>query len=99
MSNLAILIQSETVQTDGKNLIVATIAEGKAKAYKDNKGIIWVKNVSDKRKVFSNAELRVMMQSFGNISVENGKVIISASLAKVKPSIFVLYFCIEPQKI
>ena len=35
-----ILIHSETVQIDGKNLIVATIAEGKDKPYKDNKGII-----------------------------------------------------------
>ena len=70
----AILIHSETVQIDGKNLIVATIAEGKDKPYKDNKGIIWVKNGSDKRKVFSNAELRVMMQSCGNISADSDSV-------------------------
>ena len=36
--------------------------------YKDNKGIIWVKNGSDKRKVFSNSELRVMLQSCGNLA-------------------------------
>ena len=70
----AILIHCDTVQVDGKNLVVATIAEGKDKPYKDNKGIIWVKNGSDKRKVFSNAELRVMMQSCGNISADNDSV-------------------------
>ena len=70
----AILIHCDTVEVDEKNLIVATIAEGKDKPYKDNKGIIWVKNGSDKRKVFSNAELRVLMQSCGNISADSDSV-------------------------
>ena len=70
----AILIHSDTVQVDGKNLIVATITEGIDKPYKDNKGIIWVKNGSDKRKVFSNAELRVMMQSCGTLSADTDSV-------------------------
>ncbi|MCL2651870.1 MAG: ATP-binding protein, partial [Candidatus Azobacteroides sp.] len=56
----SIIITTETVNIDGHNIIVATIPKGKDKPYKDNKGIIWVKNGSDKRKVFSNAELRVM---------------------------------------
>jgi len=70
----AILIHCDTVEVEGKNLIVATIVEGKNKPYKDNKGIIWVKNGSDKRKVFSNAELRVMMQSCGTISADSDSV-------------------------
>ncbi|GHV52355.1 hypothetical protein FACS1894181_15390 [Bacteroidia bacterium] len=53
----AIVIATETVNVDRQNIIVATIPKGKDKPYKDNKGIIWVKNGSDKRKVFSNAEL------------------------------------------
>lgn len=66
----AIVITTETVNVDGHNVIVATIPNGKDKPYKDNKGIIWVKNGSDKRKVFSNSELRVMMQSCGNLSAD-----------------------------
>jgi predicted HTH transcriptional regulator len=66
----AIVITTETVNVDGQNIIVATISKGKDKPYKDNKGIIWVKNGSDKRKVFSNSELRVMMQSCGNLSAD-----------------------------
>ena len=70
----AILIHSDTVQIDGENLIVTTIAKGTDKPYKDNKGIIWVKNGADKRKVFSNTELRVMMQSCGTISADSDSV-------------------------
>ena len=64
----AIIIKTETINIDGQNIIVVTIPQGKDKPYKDNKGIIWVKNGSDKRKVFSNTELRVMMQSCGTLS-------------------------------
>lgn len=42
-------------------IVVATIPEGKNKPYHDNIGIIWVKNSADKRKVFDNSELAVMM--------------------------------------
>ena len=70
----AIIITSETINIGGQNIIVATIPKGKDKPYKDNKGIIWVKNGSDKRKVFSNAELRVMMQSCGMLSADSDSV-------------------------
>jgi predicted HTH transcriptional regulator len=70
----AIVITTETVNVDGNNLIVAIIPQGKDKPYKDNKGIIWVKNGSDKRKVFSNTELRVMMQSCGTLSADSDSV-------------------------
>ncbi|MDR1631783.1 MAG: putative DNA binding domain-containing protein [Dysgonamonadaceae bacterium] len=70
----AIVITTETVNIDGQNVLVATIPKGKDKPYKDNKGIIWVKNGSDKRKVFSNNELRVMMQSCGTLSADSDSV-------------------------
>ena len=70
----AIVIHTDTIEVDGKNLIVATISEGMDKPYKDNKGIIWVKNGSDKRKVFSNTELRVMMQRCGTLSADTDSV-------------------------
>lgn len=70
----AILIHCDTVEVDGKNLLVATVSEGKSKPYKDNEGIVWVKNGADKRKVFSNDELRVMMQSCGSLSADRDSV-------------------------
>jgi predicted HTH transcriptional regulator len=70
----SIIITTETVNIDSQNIIIAAIPKGKDKPYKDNKGIIWVKNGSDKRKVFSNAELRVMMQSCGNLSADSDSV-------------------------
>ena len=42
-------------------MVVATVKEGLNKPYHDNKGIVWVKNGADKRKVFDNAELAEMM--------------------------------------
>jgi len=70
----AIIINTETININGENIIVVTVPKGKDKPYKDNKGIIWMKNGSDKRKVFSNAELRVMMQSCGNLSADSDSV-------------------------
>lgn len=60
-----VLIDVENVPTTGGAVVVATIPEGKNKPYHDNKGIIWVKNGADKRKVFDNSELADMMGDCG----------------------------------
>lgn len=60
-----VLIDVENVPTTGGAVVVATIPEGKNKPYHDNKGIIWVKNGVDKRKVFDNSELADMMGDCG----------------------------------
>ncbi|MDR2234088.1 MAG: putative DNA binding domain-containing protein [Tannerella sp.] len=70
----SIVISTQTVDIGGQHIIVATIPQGKDKPYKDNKGIIWVKNGSDKRKVFSNSELRVMLQSCGNLIADKDSI-------------------------
>ena len=59
----SILVQTETIDVDGQVILIVTVPEGKNKPYRDNKGIIWVKNGSDKRKVFDNSELADMMMS------------------------------------
>ena len=48
----AILVDVETIPVDGGSLVVAHIKEGVNKPYHDNRGIVWVKNGADKRKVF-----------------------------------------------
>jgi predicted HTH transcriptional regulator len=70
----AIVLSTKQISIDSQTVIVASITEGKDKPYKDNKGIIWVKNGSDKRKIFSNNELRVMMQRCGNLSADSDSV-------------------------
>ena len=56
-----ILIDIENVPIEDGVIVVATIKQGKNKPYRDNKGIIWVKQGADKRKVFDNAELISML--------------------------------------
>ncbi len=62
-----ILIDIENVAMEGGVIVVATIKQGQSKPYRDNKGIIWVKQGADKRKVFDNSELIAML-------IENGQV-------------------------
>ena len=53
---------------------VETIQEGLNKPYHDNRGIVWVKNGADKRKVFDNAELAEMMTDCGSFSPDEAGV-------------------------
>lgn len=69
-----VLIDIENVPTRGGAVCVATIPEGKNKPYHDNKGIIWVKNGSDKRKVFDNSELADMMSDCGRYNPDEEAV-------------------------
>ena len=62
-----ILLDIENVQMDGGVIIVVTIKQGKNKPYRDSKGIVWVKQGADKRKVFDNAELIAMLMENGQI--------------------------------
>lgn len=62
-----ILLDIENVEADGGAIVVAHIKEGMNKPYRDNKGIVWVKNGTDKRKVFDNAELAEMMTECGSL--------------------------------
>ena len=48
--------------------------EGLNKPYHDNKGIVWVKNGVDKRKVFDNAELAEMMTDCGSFAPDEAGV-------------------------
>ena len=66
----SILIETETVDVDGNAVLVVQIPKGKDKPYKDNKGIVWIKNGSDKRRVFSNERLLSMMQNSGRVCAD-----------------------------
>ena len=70
----SILINVETVAVEDGCLVVATIKEGVNKPYHDNKGIVWVKNGADKRKVFDNAELAEMMTDCGSFAPDEASI-------------------------
>ena len=69
-----ILLSIETVSLEDGALVIATIKEGLNKPYHDNKGIVWMKNGADKRKVFDNAELAEMMADCGNFMPDEAAV-------------------------
>ncbi|MDE5876966.1 MAG: putative DNA binding domain-containing protein [Muribaculaceae bacterium] len=69
-----VLIDIENASVTGGGVVIATIPEGKNKPYHDNKGIIWVKNGADKRKVFDNSELAEMMSECGNFNPDEAAV-------------------------
>ena len=62
-----ILLDIENVQMDDGVIVVATIKQGKNKPYRDSKGIVWVKQGADKRKVFDNTELVAMLMENGQM--------------------------------
>ena len=70
----SILIKIDSVEVEEGNLVVATVKEGLNKPYHDNKGIVWVKNGADKRKVFDNAELAEMMTDCGSFAPDEAGV-------------------------
>lgn len=63
----AINIFTETIEVGEEKLIVVQVPEGISKPHTDNKGIIWVKNGSDKRTVTSREEMARLLQSSGNM--------------------------------
>lgn len=69
-----ILLNIDTASVEGGSVVVATIKEGNNKPYHDNKGIVWIKNGADKRKVFDNAELAEMMSECGNFAPDEAAV-------------------------
>jgi predicted HTH transcriptional regulator len=63
----SIVLTTGTVRVEGNNVVIVEVAEGINKPYKDNNGIIYIKNGSDKRKVTSNEELSRLLQSGGSL--------------------------------
>ena len=63
----SILIDVENVPMQDGAIVVAKIKQGANKPYRDNKGVIWVKQGADKRKVFDNSELVAMLMENGQV--------------------------------
>lgn len=65
-----IFIETNTVEHEGKKVLVVTVPEGIAKPYKDNDGIVYMKNGANKRKVTSNEEISRLLQGSGYLYAE-----------------------------
>jgi ATP-dependent DNA helicase RecG len=63
----AINIFTETIEVGEKKVIVIQVPEGISKPHTDNKGIIWIKNASDKRTVVAREEMARLLQNSGNL--------------------------------
>lgn len=61
-----IYLQTETIDVDGKMVLVVNVNEGIDKPYKDQSGNIWIKQGSDKRRIVENAEILALFQESGS---------------------------------
>ncbi len=86
----SVLINVETISVEDGSLVVATVKEGLNKPYHDNKGIVWVKQGADKRKVFDNAELAEMMTDCGSFTPDES-VVRDASINDLDANTIKLY--------
>ncbi|MEQ1746926.1 MAG: RNA-binding domain-containing protein [Saprospiraceae bacterium] len=78
----AMVIQTKSVDVQGKKVLVMHIPEGSDKPYMDKDGLIFLKNGSDKRKVTSREELSRLLQSSGNLYAEE-KVLHQSSVSDI----------------
>jgi len=87
----ALFITTETVKVEDQRVVIAHIPEGISKPHTDNKGIIWTKNGSDKRKVTSKEEISRLLQSSGNLYADE-TLIKGSSINDLDKDLFLHYF-------
>jgi ATP-dependent DNA helicase RecG len=92
-----IFIQTETINVDGGNVLVSHISEGVSKPHTDNKGIIWLKNGSDKRKVVAREEMARLLQSSGNLYADE-TIISGTSLNDIDEEFFKSFITTKTKK-
>lgn len=82
---------TEVVDLHGSLVLVITISNGLNKPYFDNKGIIWVKRGSDKRRVDSREELKRIFQRNDSIYADEVPVN-GTSVAQVDTEHFAIFY-------
>lgn len=92
-----IYIFTETVTIEENNLIVAHIPEGVSKPHMDNKGITWVKNGSDKRKVIVKEEFARLLQSSGNLYADE-TIVTGTTINDIDEDYFKEFIVIKTKK-
>jgi ATP-dependent DNA helicase RecG len=69
----AIIIYTETININNKNVLIVTIPRGIDKPYCDNNMVYWMKSASNKRKV-TPSELKRLYQSAGKLYAERQNI-------------------------
>lgn len=82
-----VVISTDTVNIDGKRLIVVEVPEGTDKPHMDKDGVVFIKNGSDKRRVNSKEELSRLLQNSGNMYAEE-RIIPHSSIADIDLMLF-----------
>jgi len=82
---------SEIVVVDEAKIMVIYVKDGSGKPYKDNKGVIWMKNGSDKRKVLDNNEILRLFQKGGSYYADES-VIVNTTINDVNQESFERYY-------
>jgi len=78
-----VYITIEAVSIDSeKKVLVVYIDEGIAKPYKDNNGIIWIKQGADKRKLTDNNEIIRLFQESGILHIDE-MIVADTSIADI----------------
>lgn len=85
----AIYPLTQTVEIDGKLLLLIKIPEGVSKPYQDNKGAFWVKSGSDKR-VASPQELMRLFQQNAQLSLD--EMVTTAEISDIDQKKFDTFF-------
>ena len=65
-----LIIKTESIEVNGRRVLIVTVPNGAYKPYKDKDGLIFVKNGPDKRKVTSNEEMARLLQFSGDLYAE-----------------------------
>jgi predicted HTH transcriptional regulator len=93
--NPQIFVFSETVtvttENTQKKVLVLSVSEGMNKPYKDNSGIIWLKQGADKRKLTDNTEILRLFQQSGNLFADEMEVF-DTSIDDIDERLFAAYF-------
>lgn len=87
----SIYLITETYVVNKQKILIAHIPEGTSKPFIDNKGIIWLKNGSDKRKVVNREEIARLLQSSGNLFADE-ILIPNSSIESVNKDKFLDFF-------
>lgn len=95
--NPQLYIETETVNVDGDNIIVVHIPEGTSKPHTDNKGIIWLKNGSDKRKVVAREEMARLLQSSGNLYADE-TIVSGTTINDIDENFFKVFISTKTKK-
>lgn len=85
----AIYPLTQTVEIDGKLLLLVEVSEGASRPYQDNKGAFWVKSGSDKR-VASPQELMRLFQQNAQLTLD--EMTTSADISEIDQTKFHTFF-------